>query len=72
MHLIDRLLTNQIIACIDASESSFSNGENCSSLSCSDEKLYKKLLTRFFLFNGPLDPKGCIENCQEISVVIQI
>ena len=42
MHLVGLLLTNHILACIDAPESSLPNGENRTSLSCSYQKLFKK------------------------------
>ena len=48
MHLIGPLLTNHILACIDASESSLSNGENRTSLSCSYQKLFKKYSPLFY------------------------
>jgi hypothetical protein len=48
MHLVGRLLTNHILACIDAPESSFFNGENRPSLSCSYQKLFEKKPPAFF------------------------
>jgi hypothetical protein len=52
MHLIGPLLTNHILACIDAPESSFSNGENRTSLSCSYQKLFEKYPPAFFFEMG--------------------
>ena len=52
MHLIGPLLTNHILACIDAPESSLSNGENRTSLSCSYQKLFKKYPPAFYFEMG--------------------
>jgi hypothetical protein len=49
MHLIGPLLTNDILACIDEPESSFSNGENLTSLSCSYQELFEKYPPPSFL-----------------------
>ena len=48
MHLVSPLLTNHILARMDAPESSLSNGENRSSLSRFCRKLFKKYPSAFF------------------------